>query len=575
MKADAFFERVFVVSLAKRADRREQFTTSLRRAGFTWNVETFDAFNGSRLAVPSPFEGVPAAAFGCWLSHLYILTMAANKDWKNVLIFEDDALFTDDAAETLDAALDELPDDWDQFYLGFQPWNTKLVKPEVISPHVWRVGDANRTHAYAFNRRGYKTFLKHLYEWHKKPRGFHVDHWLGVLHRQLEPDGKHTVNVYAVRPQIVAQSDGYSDISNRNNYTNLWKVGETMETYKSPVNIVTSSVGYGKIGLHGSLGYENRTVNIKADSRTTWISAHAPSEIEIELEENALVFGALDNSGSPHVPVIAAVDDIPIGEVVKGGDKTPTVRLIPGKHILMFETDDARSAHTIWGIVKACDPVIEILSNSVCGRDCPGCNQQPFMTANPDYEYTAEDAAALVAALESRGLYRRVCFTGGEPALWSQLENVMEVFNTSKNITGSWVVTSCADEETIKRFKQHFGRVCVSLRNDTKAQRDAEYLRGCTIWDQTLHALPGTAKATSAVNCCCVEQGIEASLVGQKVYPCVLAASLKLSGKWDELAPVTIAEYLDSGKPRIGVFPACSECVNNLKYRNACEKAGT
>lgn len=577
------FGHIFLISLKRRADRREQFFQSLKKTGLNWNVEVFDAMDGNILGCPESFKQVGAGAFGCWVSHLNLLTRATNEGWKNVLIFEDDALFVDDFADKLHASLEELPNDWDQFYLGFQPWNTDVAKPTVVSEHLWRVGDANRTHAYAINQRGYQSFLKHLYSYDKRPSGFHIDHWLGQLHRELGSDGRHVVNVYATRPQLVAQGEGRSDISNRINHINLWECKNSMEINNSmsgPVKIENSEVGYGSIGLNGSLGYESRRVNIpSSDKKDIFISAHAPAKIEIELDTAVEAYGAVNASGSPHVPISAMADGEQLGELSHANAVTARRYLKRGKHVLEFSTKDNRAAHSVFVIHPVGDPVLEILSNTACPRRCEGCNQREFMAMRPNYEYTADDAKALLAALEKADFYARVCLTGGEPALWSEAENVSSIFRSSKRITGMWVVSSDPTERTILRLKDLFGTVCLSKRNNTSSLIDSRpaWLEDVTVWDQREHAIPDSVPSVAAVECCCKGQGIRAALIGQTVYPCVLAESLSIAGKWSDCPRLSLDSYFqnDGFLKEIGTYDVCRTCVNNLCYRREAKKALT
>lgn len=579
MNVENFFERVILISLSKRQDRRELFFDALKKTGVNWNVEIFDAIDGLKTGTPELFRGIGAGAFGCWLSHLEILLRAANEGWNNYLVFEDDAIFLYGFCEKLERSLEELPEDWDQFYLGFQPINLEIAKPTVVSDHVWRVGDANRTHAYAIHSRGYEKFIKHLFAFDKKPKGFHVDHWFGVLHRQLDADGYHVVNAYATRPQLVAQREGKSDICDKIKHTTLWECKDEMFEFKKSGNIqvLDSSIGYGKLGTDGYLGYEGKKISAGSETfKVEWISAHAPSIVNVKITRDTEIFGALNLTGSPPSETEVIVDGKRIGTLSRDCRTTKRQTITRGVHRLEFATQDNRSAHTVWGFDVKQDPVIEILSNTLCPRKCSGCNQAAFMAAQPDYEYTPENARALVAALEKFDRYVRVCFTGGEPSIWEQLEEVVQIFNDSERISGNWVVTSDDSEQNITRLKSIFERVCLSRRNGTVCDASADYLRGVTVWDQREHALPRSIEPVDEIDCCCRKQGIVAALIGEDFYPCVVAESLRIEGFWDGRPKVSLEEYFSKGFDQpIGTYDACRSCVNNLNYRKLAQKVST
>lgn len=233
---------------------------------------------------------------------------------------------------------------------------------------------------------------------------------------------------------------------------------------------------------------------------------------------------------------------------------------------------------TGWTYAEPNDPVFEILSNCACPNACPACNQAEFMAAEPNYEYTPDDAAELVRLLEKNNLRRRVCFTGGEPGLWKYADEVMAILNASEKISGSWVATSWADEANINRLKALFDTVCLSKRTGTAALIDSHpsWLDGVTVWDQRRHAVPLSIPDVTSVKCCCAQQGITASIFGRTVYPCVMARSLQLAGRWPELVGVPLEQYFASGLPQpIQSAPACFGCVNNLAYRQSAEKVLT
>ncbi len=573
-----YFEKIFVINLDRRREKIEPFLSQFD--GLTEfdrkKIERFAAIDGTLPENKPPREWkVTPGAWGCLQSHHAIIKRGITEGWKNVLIFEDDATITkpDTFERDLNQCLDELPSDWEQFYLGCEHLNQPTDIPTIVSPHIHRTANGNRTHAYALTSEGMKKVDELFSNWKTWKSGWHCDWALGfVLHRT----GK--IRVYNARPHLFYQKEGMSDTMNKLERNRKFMNYKENGYCVGPFMITDAQVGYGKFSCDGKSGYEHRSFRCNGKKTATPLSAHAPSRIVVNVSTLVNVRAVIDDAGHAWVPITATVDGKLLGTVQTTGDKTPEILLRRGEHVLELTTDDGRSAMTGWDWWLSDDPAIEIISNCVCPNHCPGCNQAEFMAAEPDYEYTSEDAEALVACLEKYDVYRRVCFTGGEPAFWSKAKDVMKVFNDSKRITGNWVVTSRPEEEYITDLKKSFGKIFLSKRNDTEKLIESRpvWLDGVTVWDQRLHALPNSTNSVKSVNCCCMGQGIVAAVIGQTVYPCVMARSLQLAGRWPELVGVPLDEYFQSGLQQpIGTVNACYTCVNNLYFREKAKKERT
>lgn len=104
----AAFERIFVINLAHRTDRRQQMEAQLAAVGVPLDSSQLTFFPAVR---PDDLRGFPSlGARGCYLSHLGVLRAAAGL--RNVLILEDDLDFVDDFE------LPPLPSGWGMFYGG-------------------------------------------------------------------------------------------------------------------------------------------------------------------------------------------------------------------------------------------------------------------------------------------------------------------------------------------------------------------------------------------------------------------------------------------------------------------------
>lgn len=571
-------DKILVLSLPQRSDRRKQFAESFASTGLDWQIETVPSIYGRVLPVPKIIGTIGNGGYGCWCSHLLVLLRALSEGWENYLLFEDDAIFTDDFRRVFERATQELPEDWDQLYLGFQPLNTRQAKFEKYSRHLLRVGDAHRAHAYMLNRRAYPVYLKHLFDIADKPAEYHIDHWFGQLHLARE-NGRRVVNVFATYPQIVNQSAGLSDINGADNVERAWSIsrGDILRTSQyTEAELV--SCGYGTLGVGGKLGYDNQRVRTgTGHSDTFFFSAHAPSEIILKPRVDIILTPIMNRTGGTRGPVTAKIDGKKVTTLQRGGQVGPGTRLAAGgEYWLSFEMDcDKYGAHTLWAVDEQAPETVEVLTNAACGNNCPGCNQAGFIRTFPAYEYTVKDAKALVDALEKHNRVLKVCLLGGEPALWREAEAVAKVLDACPRIVDKWTVTSVATEQNIGRLQDLFGKVILSMRPSTVELIRSRplWLRDVDVWNMTSHYLPGTAAPVDQVRCVCARRAI----IGEAVYPCVLSRALELSGGWPgELTPLTLDEYFTRGfNDELGTYPACHACTNNDYYRKVCKTAET
>ncbi|WP_208456547.1 glycosyltransferase family 25 protein [Burkholderia sp. BCC1644] len=113
----ANFDRIYIINLRTRTDRRRQIVRELARAGFAHDDARIRFFDAICPDVPDGFPGIGAR--GCYLSHLGVLREARDAGLANVLVLEDDAVF-EPALERCGAAMvDTLRlGAWDFAYVG-------------------------------------------------------------------------------------------------------------------------------------------------------------------------------------------------------------------------------------------------------------------------------------------------------------------------------------------------------------------------------------------------------------------------------------------------------------------------
>lgn len=189
---------------ASRPERWSQAQTEFARVGLT-DVERFLSINADQ----------PNKSF-C-LSQYALLKQFLGSGKDALIAFEDDVIFRD--LSHLQAALDELPADWDLLYLGANitdmVFGIKEFPPTRFSTYLYRVRRAWTSHAIVYTRRIAEVIVKdypvHTFEM--------FDNWLS---QNILPK----YNCFLINPMACWQRKGYSDLwSSETNYTGAFEWG--------------------------------------------------------------------------------------------------------------------------------------------------------------------------------------------------------------------------------------------------------------------------------------------------------------------------------------------------------------
>ena len=182
-----FIEKVVYINLAKRTDRRD-------------HMEHFIQMFGDKVIRFEAIECVQGI-LGAGKSHIAVLEMAIENNWKNVLILEDDVVWNI-KEESINCFKKLTKNDFDALLLGgsrsaYEEDTFKLIK-------------SCGAHAYIVNNHYFQTLLRNfkesiiLYEQTNCDYHYHFDeHW-----KLLMPQD----NWFLITPNLVYQHDGYSDI---------------------------------------------------------------------------------------------------------------------------------------------------------------------------------------------------------------------------------------------------------------------------------------------------------------------------------------------------------------------------
>lgn len=196
-----YFDKVLVLTVPRFKDRQEKVKQRLSGIAFDFfygvdkndlseeyvrNNYHYDKKNS--LAVRQHYPPLNSGEIACALSHRNIYQAMIDNNWQHVLIFEDDVVPDENNISSIKETLKELPPDWELFYLGYLKnekisfskqlknlWykimalfgasnmSMKMLNnrlPKNFSPHLFKAGFHDCTHAYAISLSAAKKLVK-------------------------------------------------------------------------------------------------------------------------------------------------------------------------------------------------------------------------------------------------------------------------------------------------------------------------------------------------------------------------------------------------------------------------------
>ncbi len=190
------FDKVFVINLDRRKDRREHFQKELSRLNISY--KRISAVDGESSETPD-IVGLTPGEVGCILSHKKVLEKIIEEKIQLPLILEDDIIFEDQFNSRFQSHFSQLPKDWSMYYPAANTTQDKNLTS--VTKNIDRTYKALTTHSYSVKlekaEKLYKTIEEHAFE---KP----VDN--SYTHFQKEE------KVYVSNPNLIIQMESYSDV---------------------------------------------------------------------------------------------------------------------------------------------------------------------------------------------------------------------------------------------------------------------------------------------------------------------------------------------------------------------------
>jgi hypothetical protein len=204
--SSALFDRMVVINLPERVDRRKDMSRQLKAAGF--GPERVSWFSGLRPSDAGPFPSIGAR--GCFLSHLAVLREAVSQGRESIVVLEDDVNFIHRFAPRAEAVLQALPPNWSILYAGLD-FGLPATSPVQPAPSDMETVSA---HFMCFRGEVIAALVDHLQRLMERPPGdpqggpMHVDgayHWFRQQHPQYP--------AFCATPALGYQRPSRSDIA--------------------------------------------------------------------------------------------------------------------------------------------------------------------------------------------------------------------------------------------------------------------------------------------------------------------------------------------------------------------------
>ena len=118
MKIMHFFDRIYVINLPYRVDRRKAVEKELENAGMPFTPGKVELFTAIRPDSAAPFRSIGTR--GCYLSHLAVLKKAREQQLRNVLVIEDDLVLSEHFKKYEDMLIEQLGQThWDIVHFAY------------------------------------------------------------------------------------------------------------------------------------------------------------------------------------------------------------------------------------------------------------------------------------------------------------------------------------------------------------------------------------------------------------------------------------------------------------------------
>ena len=194
------FDKIFYINLDKRTDRKEDIENELQSFNLSDNVERFSG-------IDRPEQGI----LGCTMSHLAVIKLAKERQYKQILILEDDFYFT--------VTKEEFENQLTEFFDSNISYNVCMIAYKLNNstttdyPFLTKVLDGQSASGYIVHESFYDSIIN-LYEEAIPQLEQTKQHWNFAndqVWKKLQPNA----DWFALTPRCGRQRAGFSDNSQK------------------------------------------------------------------------------------------------------------------------------------------------------------------------------------------------------------------------------------------------------------------------------------------------------------------------------------------------------------------------
>ena len=206
-------DKIFIINLEYRTDRKELMIKELKKHNIS-NYEFFKAVRPSiqdikewnnnyclhvKKSFPdsNKFLNYIIGCLGCLKSHVEVCKLALERNYKNILILEDDTEFIHNL-DILYKFSSQINDNYDMLYLC----GSHNGPRERITENIVKIKGTNTTGSYLITQNAMKYLLENINSYSKEIDVFYAE------------EIQNKFNCFCTLPHISKQRDGYSDIQN-------------------------------------------------------------------------------------------------------------------------------------------------------------------------------------------------------------------------------------------------------------------------------------------------------------------------------------------------------------------------
>jgi GR25 family glycosyltransferase involved in LPS biosynthesis len=206
MNLNNLSKSIYVINLKERNDRREHIINQLSTINCL-EYDIIDAVDGSKIDNPSRIKN---GAFGLLMTYKNIHNDWKNKGESDILIVEDDCMFTENFNDHLELYIKSVPSDWDMLYFGANHNYHMGQQTKKINNYCVKTNNSYSAHCVLMKPHIFDELINMI-----DTQPLEVD----VLMAQLQKK----YNSYSSHIALTTQIPSYSNIENKT-VDNVWLI---------------------------------------------------------------------------------------------------------------------------------------------------------------------------------------------------------------------------------------------------------------------------------------------------------------------------------------------------------------